>query len=363
MTLGAVAGGAMAVGGATAAARPAAASGTAGPDAFPATLAERSPGGAGPVRPESGFDHVAVLSAEGSAETAEIRFVGADGPGSWRPLSFGDHARDGDAAAPAALLAVPAGSVGYEVRASDGGAVETVAINTRDGRPVRSGGAATGILTGPGRGGGATPVRYVSRAGWGADESLRFDEHGNDLWPAEFSPVQALTVHHAAMPVDADRRATVRAVYQLHAVEQAWGDIGYHLLIDPEGTVYEGRVSGDDRLPVFSGVPRPGGARSVTAGHVGGYNSGNIGICLLGDFTSEMPSEAARDGLVRVLRLLCLLTGVDPMERIDYVNPVNGVTAAVHGLSRHRDWLPTECPGNAFAENFAALRERVAAGL
>ncbi|RCV55134.1 peptidoglycan recognition protein family protein [Marinitenerispora sediminis] len=360
MTLGATAAVLAAGGGIDlAGARPAAAAGPSS-RAFPRTEVERHAAGSGWVRPAAAFDHVAVR-ADVPGEEGRIRFEGVDGPGEWQALHFGEHGRDDLPAAPAALVAAPAGAVAYEVRLPGGRTAETLAVNTRDGAALRVSGEATGRMTIAGGNSARGGFSYLTRAGWGADESLRYDEAGQEVWPREYYPVQALTVHHAAMPVAADPRETVRAIYDLHAVQQTWGDIGYHLLIDPAGTVYEGRYTRENGLPIFEGLPVPGRARSVTAGHVGGYNSGNIGVCLLGDFTDSMPTPAAQDSLVLVLRVLARLTGVDPVAQIEYVNPVNGATWTGQGLSRHRDWLATECPGNTFAARFEEIRSRVAA--
>ncbi|MBV2364090.1 peptidoglycan recognition protein family protein [Streptomonospora nanhaiensis] len=218
----------------------------------------------------------------------------------------------------------------------------------------------TGTLAAAGAGlpAGVRDLVYVRRAGWGADESLRFDASGAEVWPRDLHPVQAVTVHHTALGVAADPHESVRAVYRLHAVENGWGDIGYHLLIDPAGTVYEGRHTGGP-VPVFAAAPLPGRASAVTAGHVGGRNPGNIGVCLLGDFTGAMPTEAALSSLVSVLRTLCALAGVDPRAGAAYVNPVTGDRATVPGTAMHRDWGGTACPGAAFAARFDEVRGRV----
>ena len=84
---------------------------------------------------------------------------------------------------------------------------------------------------------------------------------------------------------------------------------------------------------------------------------------LLGDFTEEVPTRTAQDALVVVLRLLCALTGVNPAREIEYENPDTGALTSQEAVSRHRDWLVTECPGNAFADVFdSAIRERVVRG-
>jgi hypothetical protein len=55
------------------------------------------------------------------------------------------------------------------------------------------------------------------------------------------------------------------------------------------------------------------------------------------------------------------LTRVDPQARVHYVNPINNATRDVDAIAGHRDWLATECPGNAFAPTLPDLRREVAA--
>jgi len=209
--------------------------------------------------------------------------------------------------------------------------------------------------------GTTVPVTYLSRAAWGADESLRFNG-GVEIWPAEFYPAQALTVHHSGfMQPNPDQAARVRAIYNSHAVVQGWGDIGYHLLIDDAGAVYEGRWSGADGVPVFGPDGAPTSSLVTTAGHALGYNVGNIGVCLIGDFTTGTPTAAAQTALVNVLAGLARICAIDPTGLISYVNPVNGYTRSVRGVSGHRDWNPTACPGNAFYPVLDDIRSRTAA--
>lgn len=330
----------------------------AGEGTVPRVLAEPAPAGR-PVRTRRPFDVVTVTGRPGSR--GAIRFETPSGTGAWEPLHLHTEGREDGPAAGSALVRAPEGATGYEADIEG----DTAAVNLFDGEGLRVGGPERTSLSAEAAGSAHLPVlRLRTRAGWGADESWRFDDEGRDLWPAVFHPVQAITVHHTAMATTGDHAADVRAVYYLHAVEQAWGDIGYHLLIDPEGTVYEGRHSGEDGVPVFSGLPLPGRARSVTAGHAFGVNHGNIGVCLLGDFTDTLPTRAAQDSLVHVLRLLCTLTGVDPRASIDYTHPDTGAVTPGPALGRHRDWLSTACPGDSFAEVFdTAIRDRVARGL
>lgn len=255
-----------------------------------------------------------------------------------------------------ALLVVP-GAVGYEVAVAGDGAVQVTELNTVDGPTMTA--AATVANSMPLPDGTSCDVPYLSRAAWGADESLRFRD-GTEYWPPEFYPVQTLTVHHTAgANDDPDPAATVRAIYYYQAVTQDWGDIGYHLLVDEAGRVYEGRWSGPDGVPVFDGTAN-GRPLGVTAAHVGGFNTGNLSVCLLGDFTSRLPTTAAWESTVRVLAGLARVCGLDPLGTTDYVNPVNSATKTVQTISGHRDWAATQCPGNMFYPHLPTVRSQVA---
>lgn len=233
--------------------------------------------------------------------------------------------------------------------------------------------AATGLITARGRTGAATTGHWPSgavpflglpvipRSRWAAGEQLRAPE------PLEFSPAQLLTVHHSALAVGADPAAAVREAYHLHVDTNGWDDIGYQLLIGPEGTVFAGRSTGDDASPVFEAGRRPTTsvrppmARVVTGAHARGYNQGNIGICLLGDFTRRQPPAPQRAALVELLAALCTRLRLDPLGTLEYHSPSSGERRQARSISMHRDWNDTECPGNAFAPMLGGVRRRVAA--
>jgi hypothetical protein len=155
-----------------------------------------------------------------------------------------------------------------------------------------------------------------------------------------------------------DPAATIRAYYYLHAIVNDWGDIGYHYLIDEAGRIYEGRHSGTDGIPAHDT-----GGKMVTAFHTSGYNSGNLGIALLGTFNNQSPTAAARMSLTTLLAALSDHHGFDPQAAVTFVNPVNGVTKNTQMISGHRDWLATECPGTTMYDTLPALRADVAAAM
>jgi hypothetical protein len=252
-------------------------------------------------------------------------------------------------------LLVAREALGYEVVVGGSGVATVTELNTLDApalAPVQG-------MPVPGQ--PACAVPFLSRAAWGADESLRFSG-GTEVWPADYRPVQTLTVHHTAgANDDPDPAATVRAIYHNQAVNQAWGDIGYHLLIDEAGRVYEGRWSGTDPAPVLGPTGADGRAQMVVAGHVVGANAGNIGVSLLGTLTGRQPTAAARQSLVRVLASLSTASRLDPRSTVTYQNPDNGTTRQIAVISGHRNWAATECPGEAFYATLPALRLAVVA--
>jgi len=255
----------------------------------------------------------------------------------------------------------------------NGGTASVLELNAVDG-PRHRKAAALSVLRAPevAKLKSARLPRYSSRASWGADESYRFKPDGVTLrTPPAFFPVQTLTVHHSGggeqENENLDAAAWMRAIYYMQAVTNAWGDFGYQLAIDADGNVYEGTYSDPDPIPVFGPTPGSDGRpQMVNGAHVGGFNAGNIGICMIGHFMTRQPTPAARRSLTMVLALLSKACGLTPTGTTSYVNPISAATATIDTISGHRDWHTanpaagaTDCPGDAFHGTFASLRQDV----
>lgn len=181
----------------------------------------------------------------------------------------------------------------------------------------------------------------ISREGWGANEKLRFDRNGKEVWPAEYRKPQKLVIHHTLTPNDeTNGPALVRAVYYYHTVTLGWGDIGYNYLVDAAGNIYEGR-RGD----------------GVVAGHAYGHNYGSIGIAVLGDYGTTQLSDPARKALVGLLAWLSTKYGIDPQGKSFFVDRV------LPNIYGHRDSNQTTCPGNNLYTVIPQLRKTVFASL
>jgi hypothetical protein len=314
----------------------------------PQTLAW--PGGGAVVRPGFPVEEVGVVWPAGRSG-GRIRFAGAAGRfGPWQSIGPGcdGGAGDHDADGRHGTLVPASRAAAYEVDLPPG--TRTMALNTTDGPSLS---APAGEW---GRGVDVAGCLYLSRAAWGADESLRFDAAGTERFPPVYWPVQTVTVHHTAtVNDDPDPAARVRAIYRFQAVDEDFGDIGYHFLIDEAGRVYEGRWSGPDAVPGFDAT-----GRMVNAAHVGGFNAGNVGIALLGTFTDRAPTGPARRSLTLLLAVILGWHRIDPMATVGYVNPISGVTRSVAAIPGHRDWAPTLCPGDVLGGELDAIRQDVA---
>ncbi len=196
----------------------------------------------------------------------------------------------------------------------------------------------------------------VPRSGWNADESLRFDRRGKELWPPVFQTVQKVVVHHTAGANGESgeaARSTIRSIYYYHSVTQGWGDIGYNFLIDAAGVVYKGRHSHASGTSADTLTGENAAGQGVTAGHAYGYNSGTVGVAMLGTFSTVDATEATKAALRSFLTSKAKAHGLDTAKRGLFTSPVNGTQATFENLPGHRE-VPenaTDCPGGYFQDS------------
>jgi hypothetical protein len=183
----------------------------------------------------------------------------------------------------------------------------------------------------------------VPRAAWGADESIR------RAGPTYARDVRVAIVHHTAGKNDYTRSeapAVVRGVQLYHVQANGWNDIGYNFLVDRFGTVYEGRFGGVDR--------------NVVGAHALGFNTGSVGIALLGTYGSAKPSAAAQAALEKLIAWRLDVAHVDPVGRAAVVSGgsdrfVSGEQVQLRVVSGHRDTGHTACPGDSLYARLDAI--------
>ncbi|CAN5566027.1 hypothetical protein BH24CHL1_BH24CHL1_01070 [soil metagenome] len=181
----------------------------------------------------------------------------------------------------------------------------------------------------------------IPRAAWGADERLRYQDQNLRkpvLWPPSYAPTEKIIIHHTDTTNDFDDPAALmRAVYYYHAVTLGWGDIGYNYLIDIYGNVYEGRFGGPEAV----------------GGHALQFNTGSIGIALLGSFMRAGPTAAAMSSLTTLIGLRASHIDVTGAGTFSYLG-------GVPNLCGHGDVLVTDCPGDMLYDRLPAMRGAIA---
>jgi len=146
-------------------------------------------------------------------------------------------------------------------------------------------------------------------------------------------PVTTITVHHDGLDQliwSTDPRAMAERIerYRVGHLARGWGDIGYHLVIDRSGVLWQGRSI------------RWQGA------HVKNHNEGNIGVLVMGNFEEQKPTAAQIQTLRRVIVDLRRVYGVREGQ-----------------LYTHREWpdADTLCPGRNLQPRVSTLRHQLRA--
>jgi uncharacterized protein with LGFP repeats len=181
------------------------------------------------------------------------------------------------------------------------------------------------------------PPAIISRADWGADESLRCGS------PQYDKGVRAAVVHHTAGSNDyspQDSAGIVKAIYTYHSKTLGWCDIAYNALVDKYGQVFEGSAGG---------LTKP-----VEGFHTGGFNHGTWGVAMIGNFDDVPPTPIQLRTVGQLLGWRLGMDGVDPKGTValesagsHYTTFPAGSIATLPTIFTHRDVGNTDCPGNA----------------
>ena len=191
----------------------------------------------------------------------------------------------------------------------------------------------------------------VTRAQWGADESIR-------QGTPEFAPITKLIVHHTDTENnDPDPASTVRAIYAYHVQTRGWNDIGYNFLIDESGRIYEGRYA-----RTYAAGEAPTGedvyGNGVIGAHALNANTGSVGVALLGTFDAQQPTAAALSALESLLAWKADRHHIDPEGATPY-RMGDGTTKTFGNISGHRDTSDTDCPGDKTYDLLPVIRQAV----
>lgn len=192
----------------------------------------------------------------------------------------------------------------------------------------------------------------LSRKAWSADETIRVNER-------KYAPIRKLIVHHTASAnKPRNPGEVVRATYRYHTVTRGYTDIGYNYLIDHKGVIYEGRFARNyAEGEIITGEDAKGWG--VIGGHTKDNNAGACGVCLIGDFDTAYPTDAAIASLTTLLAWKASRHRIDAAATDDYVN-IFGEERTFANIDGHRSIGSTACPGRRLFAALPALRNEVA---
>jgi hypothetical protein len=185
-----------------------------------------------------------------------------------------------------------------------------------------------------------------------------------DAWGASLPPTgpiavetpQFLLVHHTASSnAYSSAAGLIQSAYAFHTSSaKGWSDVCYEFFIGRDGDVWEGRAG------ALTGP--------VVADATGGSQGFAQLVCMLGDFTSVLPTPAALTSLVNVLAWLSDRYDIDisPSATTSFISRGSqrwaaGTPVTTPTIAGHRDMSFTECPGDALYPVLPEIRNRAIA--
>lgn len=176
-------------------------------------------------------------------------------------------------------------------------------------------------------------------------------------WEPEYGSWQGAIGHHTVNVNDysqAEVPAIINGIYVFHSTGRGWGDIGYNLIVDRYGGIWEGRDEG---------VPRQvKPASQVIGAQAKTFNSATFGVAVLGNFTNDSPSNQAVQSVAAAIAWEFNALGIsDPNGTFDYHGTQQRISG--HGDSSH--WVDsanrTQCPGVELSNQISNIRNLVSA--
>lgn len=185
----------------------------------------------------------------------------------------------------------------------------------------------------------AAPVEEQALASWLSNSGIK----SRAAWDARpsrgcsaNSSKSKIAIHHTVTgrTLNGSYTRQLRQIQSFHMDSRGYCDVGYHFLITADGSRWEARPIG------------------YLGAHVGGVNTGNVGISLVGCFHPSgcggmggtTPPEAILNGAARVVRTVARHYGI-AMD-----------SSHVKG---HRQWASgTACPGDNVVGKLGSIRTR-----
>ncbi len=187
-------------------------------------------------------------------------------------------------------------------------------------------------------------LAITTRGSWCA----QIAECNQSAWEPEPATFKGAVVHHTAGTNNYTQEQVpqqIRNVWNYHAKTLGWDDIGYNLIVDKFGGVWEGRAGGL--------------LNQVAGAHAYKSNFDTFGVAILGDFQVTPPPAVAREQLAKVIAFKLAAHGISSASETITIRSDRSDTLQVPTVSAHRDVGFTECPGAAFYSQMGQVRTAV----
>jgi hypothetical protein len=187
-----------------------------------------------------------------------------------------------------------------------------------------------------------------SRAAWGADESLRTCD------PGVADTLKAVAVHHTAGTNGYSASqvpSIINGIYVFHTQGRGWCDIGYNILVDRFGRLWEGRYGGLDK--------------NIIPAAQEGFNTSTSAISAIGNYETVGAPAVMVDSIARFASWRLGLAHVDPLSSTVLVSGGGSTTRYAAGTAvrlptifAHRNTGLTECPGRYLYAQMGTIRAK-----
>jgi N-acetylmuramoyl-L-alanine amidase-like protein/Big-like domain-containing protein/type IX secretion system substrate protein len=177
---------------------------------------------------------------------------------------------------------------------------------------------------------------YVNRQGWGCPQP-------ENVSSRNLTNVTHLIIHHSAgNTVSNNFASVVLAYWSYHVNSNEWADIGYNWLVDPNGVLYKGRAW------------KSATEENVIGAHNSGSNSNTAGICLIGNYVSNIPSTNGLDMVAGISAFLCDKYNIDPLAE-SFHSAIGRINDNIDGHGQSGGG--TACPGTQVINRLQTIRD------
>lgn len=173
-------------------------------------------------------------------------------------------------------------------------------------------------------------------------------------WSLQYtSDKQKILIHHTAtngtLPkTEDDEKQFMKDLYKYHAFVRKRWDIGYNFIVMPSWRVYEWRKWG----------------AWVVGAHATWNNTSSVGISVVGNFETILPTQAQVDSVVVLTTAVAKKYGIKPLHKTYYFKSTDTFPYIVamqnYAIAGHRDAGYTKCPGTYLYTLLDPIRKETA---